>query len=125
MEAFDLEQYLSRSRALDLGDIDWDAVPRHPLADGAIRCLRYMQDIESHTIVYLRTLLSTRAIDDPDVATFLACWFYEETFHGGPLARFLDAAAHDTVARRRSRMSFAERAETVATALLARAWPDF
>ena len=45
-----------------------------------------MQDIESHTIVYLRTLLSTRAMDDPEVATFLACWFYEETFHGRALA---------------------------------------
>ena len=23
-----------------------------------------------------------RAIDEPDVASFLACWLYEETFHG-------------------------------------------
>ena len=50
-----------------------------------------MQDIETHTIVYLRTILATRAIDDPEVATFLACWFYEETFHGRALARFLAA----------------------------------
>jgi hypothetical protein len=27
-----------------------------------------MQDIESHTIIYLRALLATRAIDDPEVA---------------------------------------------------------
>ena len=42
---------------------------------------RSMEDIESHTIIYVRELLATRAIDDPEVATFLACWFYEETFH--------------------------------------------
>jgi hypothetical protein len=29
-----------------------------------------MQDIESHTIIYLRALLATRAVDDPDIATF-------------------------------------------------------
>ena len=53
-----------------------------------------MQDIESHTIVYERELPKTRAIDDPEVATFLACWLYEETFHGRALRRFLDAAGH-------------------------------
>ncbi len=93
MEDFDLDSYVRRSRALDLS--------RHRLGRGAappalaprrVRTLRYMQDIESHTIVYLRTLLSTRAIDDPEVATFLACWLYEETFHGRALARFLAAA---------------------------------
>ena len=125
MDDFDLEGYVTRSRALDLTGIDWDDVPRHPLAAGTVRTLRYMQDIESHTIVYLRTLLSTHAIDDPEVATFLACWLYEETFHGRALARFLAAAGHDTVRRARSRMSPAERLEAVATALLARAWPDF
>ena len=59
--------------------IDWSAAAAAPLPGEALRTLRYMQDIESHTIVYLRTLLSTRAIDDPHVATFLACWLYEET----------------------------------------------
>ena len=40
-----------------------------------------MQDVESHTTIYLRELRATRAVDKPDVATFLACWLYEETFH--------------------------------------------
>ena len=124
-EAFDLDAYVSRSRALDLSDIRWDEVPRHPLSAEAVRALRYMQDIESHTIVYLRTLLSTSAIDDPEVATFLACWLYEETFHGRALARFLEAAGADVVQRRRSRAPLPARLETVLTAALARAWPDF
>ena len=90
-----------------------------------IRILRYMQDIESHTIVYLRTLLSTRAIDDPHVATCLACWLYEETFHGRALARFLEAAGVDVVERLRSHATLAQRAEALLTAVVARAWPDF
>src|SRR5215831_8083469 len=92
--AFDIDAYLSRSGALDLTGIDWEDVPRHPVPAEVIRTLKYMQDIESHTIVYLRSLLATRAIDDPDVARFLACWVYEESFHGLALERFLAAAGH-------------------------------
>jgi hypothetical protein len=125
MEDFDLDSYVGRSRALDLSGLAWDEVPCHPLSPEVIRTLRYMQDIESHTIVYLRTLLSTRAIDDPAVATFLACWFYEETFHGRALERFLAAAGVGIVHRQRSRTSVVKRAEAVLTALLAKAWPDF
>ena len=92
MPAFDLDTYVERSRAVDLSAIDWALVPRHPVPPETIRTLRFMQDIESHTIIYLRALLATRAIDDPEVATFLACWVYEETFHGIALSRFLEAS---------------------------------
>jgi hypothetical protein len=125
MDNFDLEQYLSRSRALELSDLPWADIPSHALPDGAIRCLRYMQDIESHTIIYLRTLLSTRAIDDPEVAAFLACWLYEESFHGRALAQFLVCAGATPVERLRSRAPFGQRLEAVATSWIARAWPDF
>ncbi|HEX9748845.1 MAG TPA: hypothetical protein VGB86_10625 [Methylomirabilota bacterium] len=69
MPAFDIDAYVGRSRAVDLAAIDWAAVPRHPVPPEALRTMRFMQDIESHTIVYLRSLLATRAIGDPDVAT--------------------------------------------------------
>src|SRR5216684_4125291 len=62
--AFDLEAYVARSRAVDLSAIPWDEIPRHPLSAETIRTLRYMQDIESHTIIYLRSLLATRAINE-------------------------------------------------------------
>jgi len=94
MDAFDLDAWLSRSQALDLADLDWRAAARHPLAPEAVRTLAYMQDVESHTIVYLRQLLATRAIDDPEIAAFPACWIYEESAHGRALARFLAAAGH-------------------------------
>src|SRR5262245_53302822 len=86
-----------------------------------------MQDIESHTIIYLRSILATRAVDDPEVATFLACWVYEETFHGLGLARFLEAAGHPQPPRERPRgqQPLSQRIEAALTAVASRAWPDF
>src|SRR5262245_546932 len=127
MPTFDLDAYVARSGAIDLEAVDWDEVPRHPLPPPAVRTLHYMQDIEKHTIVYLRSLLATRAIDDPEVATFLACWLYEETFRGLALARFLEAAGHPLGPRDRPRGQepLSRRIEATATALMSRAWPDF
>jgi hypothetical protein len=123
MAGVDLEAYVARSRAIDLSAFPWADVPRHPVPPEAIRTLRYMQDIESHTIIYLRELLATRAVDEPDVATFLACWLYEETFHGLALARFLEAAGHPVSERSRPRGQepFLKRLESFSVALLSRA----
>ena len=125
--AFDLDAYVGRSRAVDLSAYDWDEVPNHPVPAAAIRTMRYMQDIEAHTIVYLRSLLSTRAIDDPEIATFLACWVYEETFHSLAIQRFLAAAGHPVGPRPRPRGQepFSQRLEALATAAVSRMWPDF
>jgi len=120
-----VESYAGRSAAVDTSGVAWDQVSRHPLPADAVRALRYMQDIESHTIVYVREMLATRAIDDPEVAAFLACWFYEETFHGRALARFLEAAGHSVVGRIRSRLSLARRLEYLGIAFTSRAWTDF
>jgi hypothetical protein len=127
MAAVDLEAYVARSRALDLSAFAWADVARQPVNPETIRTLRYMQDIESHTIIYLRELLATRAVDEPDVATFLACWLYEETLHGLALARFLEAAGHPVGERGRPRGQepLLKRLESVAVALLSKAWPDF
>ncbi len=120
-----VDQYIARSKALDLTGVAWHDVPRYPLPESAVRTLRYMQDIESHTIIYLRELLATRAIDDPDVATFLACWFYEETFHGRALQQFLEAGGYSVVERQRSREPLRKRLEARGIAAVARLWRDF
>jgi hypothetical protein len=125
MDKAAIDTWAPRSRALDLDGIAWDELRRTPLGAATVRTLRYMQDIESHTIIYVRQLLATRAIDDPDVATFLACWFYEETFHGRALARLLAAAGHLPVERRRSRQPWTSRLEEHALGIVSRAWPDF
>jgi hypothetical protein len=55
----ELDRYLRASKKLDLTGIDFDRVPEHPLSSAEIRCLTYMMDIEAHTVIYLRDLLST------------------------------------------------------------------
>jgi hypothetical protein len=125
MDKSAIDSWAQRSRAIDLDGIAWDDVRRIPLGADAMRTLRYMQDIESHTVIYVRQLLATRVIDDPDVAAFLACWFYEETFHGRALARVLVAAGQTPVERQRSRRTLASRIQERAMGALARAWPDF
>ena len=89
MAAFDIDRFVSLSKAIDLSDIDWAEARRVGITDEEDQILRYMQDTESHTILYLRDLLSGAAARDPEVTTFLACWVYEETFHGRALDRFL------------------------------------
>jgi hypothetical protein len=51
-----------------------------------------MMDIETHTVIYLRDLLTTPAALDPEVTAFLSLWVYEEFWHGEALGRFLQAA---------------------------------
>src|ERR671910_3456404 len=125
MAPFDLDAWVARSGALDLDAIPWGDVAKYPVPQEAVRTLTFMQDIESHTIIYLRALLATRAVDDPDVATFLACWLYEETFHGIALARFLEAAGHPvgTRARPRGQEPLIKRLEAAAVAGVSRLWP--
>jgi rubrerythrin len=88
---FDIDRYLRNSKRLDLSGIDWEDIPNHALSDGDVMCLHYMMDIETHTVVYLRDLLATRAAHDPYVTGFLSCWVYEELWHGEAFSDFLRA----------------------------------
>lgn len=88
---FDLDKYLRNSKRIDLSGIDWEDIPNHRLSDGDIMCMHYMMDIESHTVIYLRDLLATRAAADPQVTAFLSCWVYEELWHGEAFSDFLRA----------------------------------
>jgi hypothetical protein len=89
--SFDLERYLRNSKKVDISDIDLSQAAQYPLTPDEIHCLTYMMDIESHTVVYLRAILNTCAIEDPDTTAFLSCWAYEEFFHGRTIGQFLAA----------------------------------
>ena len=89
---FDLDRYLRASKRVDLSGVSWDRIREHPLPETEARCLVYMMDIESHTAIFLRDLLGTRASFDPDVTAFLSCWAYEEVWHGEAFSRFLGEA---------------------------------
>ncbi len=89
---FDIEKYLNHSQKVDVSDLDFRAARNYPLSENEARCLTYMMDIESHTIVFLKGILSTCALKDPETTAFLSCWAYEEFFHGRAIRRFLEAS---------------------------------
>ncbi len=125
MSQLDMDAWIARSRPLDLSGIAWEDVPCHPLSADALRILHFMQAVESHTIVFPRTIFTRRAVDDPVVSTFFVLWLYEETFHGLALEKFLSAAGHPVGPHHGHRESAADRREAVLTAALSRVWPSF
>ncbi len=126
---FELAKYLRASRKLDLDGIDFESVPRYPLSREEIRILTYMMDIETHTIIYLRDLLTTPASYDPEVTAFLSLWAYEEFWHGEALSRFLQAAGErfspDRPGEIRRAAGLRDVLGTIAKMTAARAVPDF
>jgi hypothetical protein len=109
---FDLERYLRHSRKVDVGDIDFSKAAKYPLSDDEIHALTYMMDIESHTVVYLRAILNTCAIEDSDTTSFLNCWACEEFFHGRTIGQFLAACGiefgSDRIAELKRQTEFTE-----------------
>src|SRR5215470_7092556 len=124
-----LERYVEASRKLDTSDFPWHRVSEHPLADEARHCLVYMADIEGYTIGYLRDLLNTAAIDDPDIARFMTLWAYEEMFHQEALERFLGELgvhfARDRQAWLRRRTPWWDRAMMTGASAISWLTPDF
>jgi len=62
---FDAPNFQRNSAKPGIGDIDFDGFKNQPLDAEALRCLRCMHDVESHTVCYLRDVLVTRAHHDP------------------------------------------------------------
>ena len=88
----DIETYKRHAGRVSLDEIDFDAFRSRPLGENTLRCLRYMHDIEHHTVCYLRDLLVTSAHQDHEMTTFLTLWTFEEFWHGEAIASVL--AAH-------------------------------
>ena len=88
--SFSIERYKEESKKLDTNGVAWDTVTEHRLSKGDLFCLHYMMDIENHVPLYLSHLLVTRACMDPILTAFLACWNYEELWHGESIGKFLN-----------------------------------
>jgi hypothetical protein len=88
--SFSIERYKEESKKLDTNGVKWEDVTAHPLSNGDLFCLHYMMDIENHVPLYLSHLLVTRACMDPILTAFLACWNYEELWHGENLGKLLN-----------------------------------
>jgi hypothetical protein len=95
----DTDTLVRRSARLQIEDLDLGAFTVVPLDPDTLRCLRYMHDVEGHTVCYLRDMLVTRAHRDPEVTAFLTCWNYEEHWHGDAIGQVLDA--HGEISGRR------------------------
>lgn len=104
----DAHRYADIVSRLDLDGIDLTAFRDAPLDGATLRCLRYMHDVEHHTVCYLRDLLASPAHRDPAVTTFLTMWGYEEHWHGEAIGAVLAAHGEDggapRVAAMRSRL---------------------
>jgi hypothetical protein len=127
--SFDIDRFLDASRAIDLSDIRWEEVPRHPLRPEALRTLHAFLQTESATFFYLRGLMRTRAtVDRPELAPFLCAWAYEEEFHGRAFRRFLEAYGESVDDGYRARMFQRrgpwERIEEIGQRTLATLVPD-
>ncbi len=88
--SFSIERFKEESKKLDVTGVEWDRVRSHELSKGDLYTLHYMMDIENHVSLYLSHLLVTRACMDPILTSFLACWNYEELWHGENLGKFLN-----------------------------------
>jgi hypothetical protein len=89
--AFDIDEYTQTAHRVQDDDIDYEMFRDRPLSNAAVRCLRYMSDVESHTICYLRDLLVTPSHRDPEITAFLTMWSFEEFWHGEALDKVLRA----------------------------------
>jgi hypothetical protein len=120
-----VSRFMSTSRPIDLTGIDWDAIPRSPLDGEVLRILAYMQDVESHTVVFPRTFFSKRALEDEHVGPFLVCWLYEEGMHGRALTKFLECAGHPVSSRTEGRTTLRDRVDRTVTRMMSAFWKDF
>lgn len=122
----EINRYVSLSNKLDISDIDWEAAAKAGLTEREKFIIQYFSDIEKQTVMYMRDLLHTRAIDDPDVLSFLTIWNYEEFYHGHALAKLMEVCGapinHD-IADVRSKITWRERLNDWASGMVSRLFP--
>jgi hypothetical protein len=120
-QEFDIDAFKSRSIPVTLDGIDLHDFVDHPLDPSTLRCLRYMHDVEYHTVCYLRDLLVTPAHRDPTVTTFLTLWNVEEMYHGDAIGAVLAAhgeqSGRDRVSDTRQRLGAFDRIAPAAHAI--------
>src|SRR3954447_18329880 len=119
--SFDLDAYRRSVTPVRIDDLDFGAFATRPLTLATRRALRFMHDVESHTVCYLRDLLLTSAHQDPRITTFLTMWNYEEYWHGVAIARILEAhgepAEDERIGPMRARLGWKDRVSPLTSAL--------
>jgi len=129
-DEFDIDAFKARSAPVSLEGVDLDSFRDEPLDPDSLRCLRYMHDVEYHTVCYLRDLLVTPAHRDPTITTFLTLWNLEEMYHGEAIGAVLAAhgepAGRPRIGSTRQRLGRFDRlapaAHTMGSLLVGQAW---
>lgn len=128
-EHFNIDRFMEASGKLDLSDIDWSEVPKHPVTPEALRTLRYFLKTEGSTFFYTKALMKTRAsISEPELAPFICVWMYEEEFHGRAFRKFLEAYGEEVSTDFRTEMFLkrgaGERIDEISQTVLSRVFPE-
>lgn len=120
--ALDIDRFADESTSLNWGDLGLDALREDPLPPGTLRTLRYMCDVEFHTVCCLRDMLVSPSRKDPEVSTFMTMWNREEFWHGEALAHVLDlhgiTVAFDELMAKRVKLGWRDRVGPVKQSLL-------
>ncbi|HEV7622855.1 MAG TPA: ferritin-like domain-containing protein [Amnibacterium sp.] len=120
--AFDIDTFAGDSVRVGWDDVDLDAFRRDPLPVRTLRTLRYMCDVEFHTVCYLRDMLVTPSHTDGDVSTFMTIWNREEFWHGEALAAVLGVhgitVEFDQVKASRMKVGWKDRLDPIKQSLL-------
>lgn len=115
--AFDIDRYTANSTSVAWGDLDFGTFATHPLPENTLRSLRYMCDVEYHTVCYLRDMLVTPSHTDGDVSAFMTMWNREEFWHGEALAAVLAAHGvtvdYDALKAKRVKLGWKDRLDPV------------
>ncbi len=124
----DMERYINTTARVEVDDLDWDGARTAGLTEEEFFVLTYFADIESQTVLYMRELLYTKAIRDPNVLAFLTIWNYEEFFHGHALARLMRVCGRgletDRVALVRQKAKFSESFAALVAGIFSRLFPE-
>jgi hypothetical protein len=120
--AFDMEKYASTSTPVRFQDLDFEEFRRNPLPSESLRVIRYMCDVEYHTVCYMRDLLVTPSHQDGDVSGFMTMWNREEFWHGEALAEVLKhhdiTVDYDEIKAKRLKLGWAEALKPLKQAVL-------
>ncbi|GAA1753523.1 acyl-ACP desaturase [Kocuria aegyptia] len=120
--AFDIDRYAREAAPVSWEDLDYEVFRDSPLPPDTLRTLRYMCEIEFHTVCYLRDMLVSPSRKDPDVGTFMTSWNWEEIWHGEALAHVLElhgiTVAFDEVKAKRVKLGWRDRLSPVKQSLL-------
>ncbi|KPG79489.1 ferritin-like domain-containing protein [Frigoribacterium sp. RIT-PI-h] len=120
--AFDIDKFAATSERLSWDDLDLDHFRKNPLSADSLRTLRYMADVEYHTVCYTRDLLTTPSHKENEMTTFMTMWNREEFWHGEALAAILEVHGitvdYDQLRANRLKLGWRERLDPVKQGLL-------